>query len=307
MLSGVLLLDKPVGYSSTGALGKCKWLLQEKKAGHTGTLDPFATGLLPLVFGEATKFARFYLEGDKTYQATMRLGQNTPTGDTEVAISRQRSVHGIDQEKIINALTTFVGPIKQIPPMYSALKRDGKPLYELAREGIEVERAARDIHIHTLVFDRIEAQTDSTIDVQFTTKVSKGTYIRVLAEDIGEALGCGAHLIALRRTVTTQFDISQAVTVATLEALPLDARRAYLLDVETLVRHLPSIVLTLDQAKLFSFGQNVVLDQMLPQYIDGTECAIYEPSISANRFLGVAYVAQKDNRAVLTAIRLMRT
>jgi tRNA pseudouridine55 synthase len=297
MLSGVLLLDKPVGFSSTQALGKCKWLLGEKKAGHTGTLDPFATGLLPLVFGEATKFASFYLEGDKTYQATMRLGQRTDTGDNEGAIIASSSVAHITREAILNAAARFIGPQQQIPPMYSALKRDGKPLYELARQGIEVEREARHITIHHLGVDLINAEFDGTMDVTFTTQVSKGTYIRVLAEDMGAALGCGAHLVALRRTVTNQFTIAQATTLAALEAMPQEQRRAQLKPVEQLIEHLPRVLLEPQQAKALCNGQAVVVHG--PPAKDGELVAAY----FENEFLGIATRQQCE----LVGKRLMRT
>lgn len=222
---GVLLLDKPVGMSSTQALAKVKWLLNAEKAGHTGTLDPFATGLLPLCFGEATKFAQDLLDADKTYEATVHLGVTTATGDTEGEVLDTQSVD-VTVAQVEAVLEQFRGPIRQVPPMYSALKRDGKPLYEYAREGVTLEREARDVVIHAL-----ELLTFSSPELTIRVRCSKGTYIRVLGEDIGKALGCGAHLTALRRTGLGTIDLAQSHTLPSLEdradvaacLLPLDA------------------------------------------------------------------------------------
>ena len=196
---GVLLLDKPLGLSSNQALQKAKWLLRAEKAGHTGTLDPLATGVLPLCFGAATKFSQLHLDADKTYVATARLGIRTATGDAEGEVIAERPVQ-VAAEDLARAEALFTGPIRQVPPMHSALKKDGKALYEYAREGIEVERAPRDVVIHALKI----AQTAAAA-IRIEASVSKGTYIRTLGEDIGEALGCGAHLSSLRRTATGGF------------------------------------------------------------------------------------------------------
>jgi tRNA pseudouridine55 synthase len=302
LLSGVLLLDKPIGFSSTQALGKSKWLLKEKKAGHTGTLDPFATGLLPLVFGEATKFARFYLEGDKTYLATMRLGQRTDTGDNEGQIVASANCSHISDSDIDAACMRFVGPIQQVPPMYSALKRYGKPLYELARAGIEVDREARAVTVHSLSVRSIARGTD-VIDVQFEVRVSKGTYIRVLAEDVGTTLECGAHLIELRRTQTNQFSIDQAITVTALEALQLEERRRNVLPIDCLVEHLPRISLTSDMQKRFSHGQAIDLDRLgsVPDCATGQDVAVY----GADSLLGVAQIELINERRVAAPSRLL--
>src|SRR5471032_2970792 len=192
-LDGVLLLDKPLGLSSNDALIRAKGMYRVKKAGHTGTLDPLATGLLPLCFGEATKFSQDLLEADKTYEATMRLGIRTTTGDAEGEAIDTREVT-CDEAAVRAALPKFLGEITQVPPMYSALKRDGKPLYEYARAGQTVEREGRNVTIHAL--DLIACALP---DVTFRVTCSKGTYVRTLAEDIGETLGCGAHLVALRQ------------------------------------------------------------------------------------------------------------
>jgi tRNA pseudouridine55 synthase len=207
----VLLLDKPHGMSSNAALQRAKRRLNAAKAGHTGTLDPMATGLLPLTFGEATKFSQMLLDADKVYEAVVRFGSETDTGDAEGQVIATAEV-GFPREALDAAMAALRGEIEQIPPMYSALKRDGKPLYEYARAGIEVERAPRRVTIHALnclTFDGHEA----TLRVH----CSKGTYIRTLAIDLGRALGCGAHLAALRRTAIGTFSIEQAVTPEVLE------------------------------------------------------------------------------------------
>src|SRR5688572_30833524 len=199
---GVLLLDKPLGLSSNNALQKCKWLLRAEKAGHTGTLDPLATGVLPLCFGAATKFSQLQLEADKTYTATLRLGVKTSTADAEGEIVEERPIPHISAERLAEVALQFTGPMRQMPPMHSALKKDGKALYEYAREGVDVEREARDVIVWTLEL----AFGDAPDTLKLLAKVSKGTYIRTLGEDIGEALGCGGHLTSLRRIATGHFD-----------------------------------------------------------------------------------------------------
>ena len=248
---GVLLLDKPAGISSTQALAKVKWLLNAEKAGHTGTLDPFATGLLPLCFGEATKFAQDLLEADKTYEATVYLGVTTTTGDTEGEIVESRPVD-VSEAQIEAVLAQFRGPIKQVPPMYSALKRDGKPLYEYAREGVTLERDARDMVIHELTLLSLSAP-----ELKIRVGCSKGTYIRVLGEDIGKALGCGAHLTALRRTGLGSISLYRSYTLAQLEAIP-DVS-ACLLPMDALLGSLHRIDLSASLAARFAQGQRLNL------------------------------------------------
>ncbi|HEY2976861.1 MAG TPA: tRNA pseudouridine(55) synthase TruB, partial [Burkholderiaceae bacterium] len=210
-LHGVLLLDKPVGLSSNDALQKAKRLYRAEKAGHTGTLDPLASGLLPICFGAATKFSQVSLDADKAYRATLKLGQTTTTGDAEGEVTRQRPVQ-VDRAAIDAACARFSGEIEQVPPMHSALKKDGRALYEYARNGIEVERAPRRVTIHAIAI--VDWHDDAlVIDVS----CSKGTYIRTLAEDIGEALGCGAHLSALRRIGSGALRVEQAVTLEQLQ------------------------------------------------------------------------------------------
>ena len=250
-VDGVLLLDKPVGLSSNDALIKAKRFMNAKKAGHTGTLDPFATGLLPLCFGEATKFSQDLLEADKTYLTTVHLGVRTDTGDTEGAVLESRDV-AVTLADIEAVLPRFRGPIKQVPPMYSALKRDGKPLYEYAREGITLEREARDVVIHKLELVSYDAPW-----LKLEVTCSKGTYIRVLGEDIGAALGCGAHLNALRRIQVGELTTDRMVTLEELAAHA--APRALLAPVDALLSSFPRITLNYDLAKRFLHGQRLPL------------------------------------------------
>ncbi len=250
---GVLLLDKQVGVSSNDALIKAKWLLSALKAGHTGTLDPFATGLLPLCFGEATKFAQDLLDADKTYETVVHLGITTNTGDTEGEAIETKPVD-VTREQIDAVLAQFRGDILQVPPMYSALKRDGKPLYEYARAGITLEREARPVTIHLLEFVDYQAPF-LTLRVQ----CSKGTYIRALGEDIGAALGCGAHLNALRRIQVGDLFIAQAITIEQLAATEEGARSALLAPVDALLTSFPALYLSEELAKRFLHGQRLAL------------------------------------------------
>jgi tRNA pseudouridine55 synthase len=250
-INGVLLLDKPIGFSSNQALQKVKWLYQAAKAGHTGTLDPLATGLLPLCFGEATKFAHYLTDADKTYVATIKLGITTNTGDAEGAVLTTHSVL-TNQAQFAATCAQFVGKISQIPPMYSALKHEGKALYEYARAGIEIERPPRVISIHSIDVNSY------VLDVAVVTVAcSKGTYIRTLAEDIGRQLGCGAHLIGLRRTLTANYKISQAVTLEQFEAMSTEERQSALLPADSAVQHLPAIILNADAQHYLQQGQAV--------------------------------------------------
>jgi len=250
-INGILLLDKPLGFSSNQALQRVKWLLQAAKAGHTGTLDPLATGLLPLCFGEATKFAHYLTDADKTYHATIKLGITTTTGDAEGEVLKQAPVQ-VSATEFSQACLQFVGVINQTPPMYSALKHEGKALYEYAREGIEIERKIRTVTIHA-----IEVLSFAGDVAEIEVSCSKGTYIRTLAEDIGASLGCGAHLIGLRRTYTAGYDIAQAITLAEFEALSADERLAKLAAPDTAVDDLPALVLGADSAFYLMQGQAV--------------------------------------------------
>ncbi|PKO51839.1 MAG: tRNA pseudouridine(55) synthase TruB [Betaproteobacteria bacterium HGW-Betaproteobacteria-20] len=258
-ISGVLLLDKPLGYSSNQALQKAKWLLQAAKAGHTGTLDPLATGLLPLCFGEATKFAHYLTDADKVYVANVRLGITTNTGDAEGVVLSTKPVN-VNQAQFERACQQFIGEISQIPPMYSALKHEGKAMYEYARAGIEIERAARVITIHSIKLNAFEQDVAS-----ITVKCSKGTYIRTLAEDIGNVLGCGAHLSGLRRTATANYQITQAITLAHFEAMLPAQRDLILLPADSAVQHLPAITLDADSTFYLQQGQAVWQSGVIPK------------------------------------------
>ena len=250
-IDGVLLLNKPVGITSNAALQKAKWLLNAKKAGHTGTLDPFADGLLPLCFGEATKFSAYLLEADKHYRAVLQLGITTTTGDPEGEILATREVT-VSRADLSAVLPRFTGEIVQIPPMYSALKHQGRPLYEYARAGIEIERPPRRVTIRAL--ELIECDPPCVVlDVQ----CSAGTYIRTLAQDIGAALSCGAHLTALRRTAAGGFSLDQAHALADLEVLDAGQRHALLLPADCLVAHLPALQLDAADADALCQGRSV--------------------------------------------------
>ena len=255
----MLLLDKPIGYSSNQALQKIKLLYQAAKAGHTGTLDPLATGLLPLCFGEATKFAHFLTDADKVYIATLKFGITTNTGDAEGEVLSVKDVN-FSKMQLEQVCSQFVGVISQIPPMYSALKHEGKAMYEYARAGVEIERAARTITIHNIEINAFDQDT-ATI----TVKCSKGTYIRTLAENIGEQLGCGAHLIGLRRTATANYQISQAITLEQFEAMSPAQRALLLLPADSAVQHLPAITLDADSTFYLQQGQAIWQSGSVPQ------------------------------------------
>ena len=250
-VDGVLLLDKASGMTSNDALQKARRLYNAAKAGHTGTLDPLATGLLPLCFGEATKFAGELLDADKAYVAGVQLGATTDTADAEGRVLETRPVD-VSEPQLREVLARFVGEIDQVPPMHSALKRDGKPLYEYARAGIEVERAARRITIHEI---RLLGLEGTRFDIEVAC--SKGTYIRTLAADIGEALGCGAHLATLRRTRIGDLRLEGAVTLAELEGLPPEQRDARLAPADALLADLPRVDLDANEAGRVRHGQGI--------------------------------------------------
>jgi tRNA pseudouridine55 synthase len=253
---GVLLLDKPLGLSSNDALQKAKWLLRAEKAGHTGTLDPLATGVLPLCFGAATKFSAVQLDAVKTYEATAVLGLKTSTGDAEGEVIARREIN-ITLGDLKRVQQQFTGVISQVPPMYSALKRDGKALYEYARAGIEVEREARQIQVYKLFLEEkqpLPGTKSSVSAIKIIATVSKGTYIRTLGEDIGEALGCGAHLSSLRRIETGGLNVKQAVTLQQLESMSEDERMAQLQPVESLLAGYQTVILDPDNAGRFLSG-----------------------------------------------------
>ena len=293
----MLLLDKHADLSSNTAVGWAKRLFNAEKAGHTGTLDPFATGLLPICFGEAAKFSRFMLDAQKAYRATLKLGQKSSTGDTEGEIVETGKVD-VDMAKVKAILAKFEGAQTQIPPMHSALKRDGVPLYKLARQGLQVERAPRDINV--LALSAFSLQGDELV---IDTLVSKGTYIRVLAEDIGEALGCGAYLTALRRQTTGGFGLKQAVTLEALDGMTIEQRDATLLPTDSLAMALRPIRLDAAAAKALQNGQRPRISLFSLPPVDAADYRAYDDS---GAFMGVAVASECDaNGATLTALRLM--
>ncbi len=245
---GVLLLDKPLGMSSNDALQKARRLYRAEKAGHTGTLDPLATGLLPLCFGAATKFAQVSLDADKRYTATLKLGVTTSTADAEGDVLVRRDVLATEAD-VRRACSRFVGEIEQLPPMHSALKHEGRALYEYAREGIDVTRMPRRITVHAI--DVVEGAGDEWI---IDVRCSKGTYVRTLAEGIGEALGCGAHLAALRRTASGPLSLHHALTLDALAQMDETQRDAALLDADVLLTEWPLVRLAGDDAGRFLSG-----------------------------------------------------
>jgi len=278
-LHGVLLLDKPLGLSSNDALQKVKRICRAEKAGHTGTLDPLATGLLPICFGAATKFAQASLDADKAYTATMRLGQTTVGGDREGAVVLERSVN-VTPEAIAQACAQFTGEQDQMPPMHSALKKDGKALYEYARAGIEVERPTRRVTIHAI---DVLAWDDQALELTLAIRCTKGTYIRTLAESIGEALGCGAHLAALRRTASGGLSVAQVVTLEQLAAMTETERDAQLLRPDQLVMDWPEVRLPPDEAARFLQGLRRRI-----RWPDAPAVRVYGPEPAA--FLGSAHI-----------------
>ena len=283
-VNGILLLDKPTGLTSNAALQRVKRLFRAKKAGHTGSLDPVATGLLPVCFGEATGFSQFLLESDKMYEVTAKLGEQTTTGDSEGEIIKRLPVGHIEQTQILNVMKHFVGEIDQVPPMFSAIKFKGRPLYELARRGIEVERHARRIKIFSIQLLALQQDQFS-----FQLHCSKGTYVRTLVEDIGRDLGCGAHVICLRRTRVSPYDQSGMHTLAALEESAQkhgQAPLACLLPIETSVQTL--FALTLPVASAFYLRTGQCVRTTLP---NGTEVGMRFKLYSEDEiFLGVGEV-----------------
>ena len=292
-VNGVLLLDKPAGLSSNTALQKARRLYRAEKAGHTGVLDPLATGLLPVCFGEAAKFAQYLLDADKAYTATLKLGEASSTGDAEgeiVATGRA----DISPAEFQTACAALTGRIRQVPPMFSALKHEGKPLYEYARKGIVIERKARDITVYAIDITRFAAP-QAVIDV----RCSKGTYIRTLAEDIAKQLNTFAHLTALRRTETAGFTITQSHTLDGLAALDEAGRDALLLPCDVLVQHLPRLVLNDTAVKMLRCGQR---PQFSDDLTDDTPYRVYD---KGGRFIGLITYQKDIGR--LKALRLMNT
>lgn len=282
-IDGVVLLDKPAGMSSQGAVTAVKRAFNADKAGHTGTLDPMATGLLPICLGEATKYSQDLLEADKTYVARVKFGARTDTGDAEGQIIETFSLPTFANESELThaldaLLPKFTGAISQVPPMYSALKRDGKPLYEYARAGVELERAPRNITIHRIRWTDIQ-WPEATLEVS----CSKGTYIRVLAEDLGTALACGAHLVGLRRTEVGHLSLEQSFTIESIQQGLKDSA-SYILPVDALLQTLPHLTVDEQQAKRLEMGQRVPLN--LPS-IEAL-VRIYRATAAPHNFIGTA-------------------
>ncbi len=282
-IDGVVLLDKPAGMSSQGAVTAVKRVFNAEKAGHTGTLDPMATGLLPICLGEATKYSQDLLEADKTYIARVKFGSRTDTGDAEGRMIEELPLPIFASDAEMNStldalLPKFTGAISQVPPMYSALKRDGKPLYEYARAGVELERTPRDITIHAIRWTEIQWP-----EVTLEVSCSKGTYIRVLAEDIGAALGCGAHLVGLRRTEVGHLNLEQSFTIEAIQK-GLQNTADYILPVDALLQTLPHLTVDEQQAKRLEMGQRVPLN--LPP-IEAL-VRIYRATAAPHNFIGTA-------------------
>lgn len=254
-VSGIIIFDKPYGFSSNGALQKVRWLLNSDKGGHTGSLDPLATGVLPLCFGEATKFSRYLLDADKVYEATMQLGVTTNTADAEGEVLETKPVN-VTSADIEAALPQFRGVIQQVPPMYSALKKDGQPLYKLARAGITIDRPAR-----TVTINQLELLSHDGEQARILVSCTKGTYIRSLVEDIGAVLGCGAHVAQLRRTQAGPFDLTHAVTLEELEQAHeeggAEALDAFMIPMDSGLLHWPSVEMTENGSFFWLNGQPV--------------------------------------------------
>jgi tRNA pseudouridine55 synthase len=280
-VNGILLLDKPSGLTSNAALQAVKKLYRARKAGHTGSLDPLATGLLPICFGEATKVSGFLLDADKDYRVTCRFGERTTTGDAEGELLEQRPVEDLTEDRLNEVLQGFLGEIEQIPPMYSALKHKGERLYKLAREGVEVEREPRRVTIHAL-----ELLTLASPLAEIRVHCSKGTYVRTLVEDIGEVLGCGAHVAGLRRLGVGPFDDTQLVDMETLRAVAGEGEQALdklLLPLESGLAQWPDVRLSGDAAFYLRQGQPV----LVPKAPTAGLVRLYE---GENRFLGVGEI-----------------
>ena len=281
-VSGVILVDKPIGMTSQQVVSKVKYLFKSpihdsKKAGHTGTLDPMATGLLPVCLGEATKFSHYQLDADKSYQATILLGQQTDTGDADGQVTAQTAVPELNEALLKSIAQQFSGAQQQTPPMYSALKKDGKKLYEYARAGIEIERAARDIVIKDISLIVVNAQ-----QLQLTVTCTKGTYVRVLAEDIAKALGTLGHLIALRRLKTGKFLIDDAITLSQLEALTLEDRLSQLLPIDACVDIDAELTLDAEQCARVRQGQRLnVISQLTDSLLDYISTTVSQEIIAA--------------------------
>ena len=290
-ISGLLLIDKPLGFSSNQALSKIKWIFSAKKAGHTGTLDPLATGLLPICFGEATKFSSHLLNSEKTYEASIKLGWNSSTGDAEGKLTESKII-SLSLEKLQKELKSFIGLSKQTPPMFSALKYNGQPLYKLAREGVKIERQEREIDISKLI---LLNYSKNIIKIEVTC--SKGTYIRTLAEDIANKLGMDEYLTELRRTKIGKLNINEAFSIENISTLSSDKRKSCIKPTEVLVDRYPKLILLDSEVDFIKNGQPIKLKKKL-----NTE--IYTLFTKSKVFIGLGEI---DSNNLLKVVRLIST
>jgi tRNA pseudouridine55 synthase len=288
-VDGILLLNKPLGMSSNGALQRVKYLFFAAKAGHTGSLDPLASGVLPICLGEATKFTQFLLDADKRYRATFRFGMATASGDADGEVVSEKGADGLAQQQVESVLTEFRGDISQVPSMYSALKHRGQPLYKLAREGVEVEREARPVTIYSLELTDFRPGHFAEADIE--VHCSKGTYIRTLAEDIGQKLDCGAYVSKLHRSAAGPFDEAETISLEQLEAMrqKQDAEQLdhLLKPMDAGIQHMMSVELSEDMAFYFRQGQPMMVPQA---YREGEEGDIVRVFEADGPFLGVGEV-----------------
>ena len=284
-INGILLLDKPLGVSSNHALQRAKRLFDAAKAGHTGSLDPLATGVLPLCFGEATKFSQYLLDADKAYNSTFVLGVATETGDVEGAVIETRDASHLSEKDVEQALASFRGEIEQVPSMYSAIKHQGQPLYKLARKGLEVERKSRTVVIKQL--DLLAFRPGSKPEVDVAIECTKGTYVRSLAEDLGALLGCGGHVSALRRTKAGPFGIDSCVTMAALEGLQeeqnIAAMDSLLRPSDAAIETMPMVVLTESAGFYLRQGQPVLVS-------NAPRSGMVRVALEDGEFLGVGEI-----------------
>lgn len=291
-IDGILILDKPQGYSSNGALQQCRRALDAQKAGHTGALDPLATGVLPVCFGEATKFSQYLLDAEKAYLATICFGETRTTGDAEGEVVETSNASHLTAESVEQAMQGFKGAIKQVPPMYSALKKDGQPLYKLARQGIEIEREARDVVIEA--FDMLNFIPGERAFCQVFVRCSKGTYIRSLAEDLGASLGVGAHLTALRRTEAGPFDLSDAMTLEQVQSAGQDLV-ARLLPIDAGLQYLTLLTLGEQEIEKLLQGQRV-------NVLNNANSGIVRVARASGEFVGLAKASEDGEIAPLRMI-----
>ena len=290
-ISGLLLIDKPLGFSSNQALSKIKWIFSAKKAGHTGTLDPLATGLLPICFGEATKFSSHLLNSEKTYEASIKLGWKSSTGDAEGKLTESKII-SLSLEKLQKELKSFIGLSKQTPPMFSALKYNGQPLYKLAREGVKIERQEREIDISKLI---LLNYSKNIIKIEVTC--SKGTYIRTLAEDIANKLGMEGYLTELRRTKIGKLNINEAFSIENISTLSSDKRKSCIKPTEVLVDRYPKLSLLDSEVDFIKNGQPIKRKKKL-----NTE--IYTLFTKSKAFIGLGEI---DSNNLLKVVRLIST